>query len=158
MGLDITAYSKIKLIESQNEDDVDECSWSIVKPHGLDDLAPEYEEGLYINEFSVELDMCAGSYGNYFQWRNQFAILVGYKDFTDACDNPDTSKPFTQLITYGDCEGCIGPAVAAKLAAEFKKHDADIQARAPSDYFYKKYKQWQELCELASDDGVIIFH
>ena len=69
----------------------------------------------------------AGSYMYYSKWRNQLAEMAGLGSAEAVRTNPEKEGlPFVELINFSDCEGVIGPKVAAKLAKDF----ADYEDRA----------------------------
>jgi len=167
MGLDITAVNRLKLIENYTEGTdgfyvghTDACFLS--RTDGL-------QRGTY--EYGESMGFCAGSYGGYNTWREQLAILAGCYEPTLHESGYDTKGrmlysagawaatggAFWELINFSDCEGVIGPKTSAKLAKDF----ADFQSKAdqhPDEYFRRKYSEWRQAFELASDDGAVSFH
>ena len=110
----------------------------------------------------------AGSYGGYNVWRDQLAELAGYpkapyekygvlgRSHCVACWN-GTTGPFAELINFSDCDGVIGAAVSAKLAADFAEHQAKADAH-PDARFREKYALWRHAFEKAADGGCVDFH
>jgi hypothetical protein len=110
----------------------------------------------------------AGSYGGYNAWRNQLAELAGYPkgqyeqhgsrwdSHCVACWN-GAAGPFAELINFSDCDGVIGAAVSAKLAADFAEHQAKADAH-PDARFREKYALWRHAFEKAADGGCVDFH
>lgn len=173
MGLDITAYSKLKKVPCKfNSDgepinDKGQDREGVFIPYAHSSF-PEHHKGLTPKaayEYGKSFDFRAGSYSGYNAWREQLAALAGYAakpGFTDAKPHSETawdmdSGPFWELINFSDCEGCIGPVVSAKLAKDF----ADYQAKADAhddEYFRRKYSEWRKAFEMAADGGAVDFH
>ena len=169
MGLDITAYRQLKKlyalynehgepvnpVTSEPYDDYFKVYFNMyfpVQSEGLDDLcAYTYEDSMGFR---------AGSYG---YTQVPFEKVEGYAPSTvmsaqiGAFDSPD--GPFHELICYSDCEGCIGPVVAAKLAKDFEEWDEKAKTYAGTDsYFYQKYCCWKDAMIMAADGGAVAFH
>jgi hypothetical protein len=102
----------------------------------------------------------AGSYSGYNRWRDQLARIAGFADDSDAWENGPQGKPFYELIHFSDCEGVIGPTIAAKLAKDFADNQphADAFVGPESDWFQTKYADWRKAFEMASDNGAVSFH
>ena len=78
--------------------------------------------------------------------------------------NPDswTGYRFVELIDFSDCEGTIGPIVAAKLAKDFAEHRekaaAYVAKQEDGDWILRKYTDFQEAFTLAALEGAVRFH
>lgn len=173
MGLDITAYRQLQLAESPELDDDGYPTGDAVKLYVNSNFADRAEgirdKGVY--EFADSMDFRAGSYGGYSAWREELAKLAGYP-LTDheaygghiekrhaAGAWAATEGPFWELINFSDCEGVIGPTVAAKLARDFAEWDDRAKARgAALPFFYEKYQEWHKAMEMAADGGAVDFH
>lgn len=177
MGLDITAYRKVRLMDTELTRK-DEDYYDFVEENGgfttyVNEAFPGRADPI-LDGRGYETDeeafgFRAGSYSGYNDWRNQLAELAGYACVESErpyrgkelrCDesafNAD-SGPFHELISFSDCEGIIGSVAAKKLAKDF----ADFQEKADSfgdEYFRRKYADWRKACEMAADDGCIKFH
>lgn len=177
MGLDISAYRKITKIDAVFDADGEPIDPTTRVPidydmraYKNDDFpgrADEIEDrAVYSAEDSMGFR--AGSYGGYNAWREQLAKLAGYPvdqyeqygkmydSHCVACWNGATG-PFSELIHFSDCEGVIGPSVAAKLAKDF----ADFQEAADKvaeDWFVVQYAKWRKAFEMAADAGAVSFH
>jgi len=75
-----------------------------------------------------------------------------------------TKGPFVELINFSDCEGEIGPIVAAKLAKDFAEHQEKARTYVPlhndpdePDWWFNLYKDWRKAFEMASDGGSVCF-
>lgn len=101
----------------------------------------------------------AGSYSGYNAWRDQLARMAGYESARAVWAQADTiaGRPFVGLINFSDCEGVIGPAVCAALAADFAAHQPQADAH-PDAWFRAKYADWRRACELAADGGAVELH
>ena len=68
--------------------------------------------------------------------------------------------PFVELIDFSDCEGVIGPKVAAKLAKDFADYEfmaSAFAAESNDDFFLALYREWRRAFEWAADGGMIYF-
>lgn len=171
MGLDVTAYSKLKRVgkhvkdpdlnegETGGEDD-----WCYYGNHvqafayacfpqsfrGIPILGQRGEfiqGGCYVTTDETKTHWWGVAYGNYNRWRENLQ-----RQF-----NPEREpeKPFYELIWFADNEGTIGPEAAADLLADFKAHAEQYEG---SDYDAARYGDWTRACELAADGGLIDFH
>jgi hypothetical protein len=110
----------------------------------------------------------AGSYSGYNWWREQLCQLALDVPPDDVWGDPEhyAGKPFVELINFSDCEGCIGPITAAKLAVDFREYGPRVRTGAAKQitddeersYFLDTYNDWQQAFEIASRDGFVIFH
>lgn len=180
MGLDITAYSRLKHV-GRHEKDV---ARNEGEPGGLDDWCyygghvqafaydtfPASFRGIpllgtrKVGHDEVFLDggcfattdetethpFRAGSYGGYGQWRADLQ-----RQFNPSRD-PD--GPFYELIWFADNEGSIGPEAAKDLLADFREHATRYTPDRYEDYFRDKYEDWTRAFELAADGGLVHFH
>ena len=157
MGLDVTAYSKIKKLDSFEADEYGE-------PFGVDyfqlwvntdfqDHGKGLSDGFYTYE--NEHGFKAGSYSGYGNWRNQLAILAGFKDSSHAWAKEEEKYPFHELINFSDCEGVINSDICKKLLSDFLQFEEKAKE---DENFYYRYQQWIIGLKLASDDGCFTFH
>lgn len=168
MGLDISAYSKVKRLESFKADEYGE-------PEGIESVNvcnSDYKEragniihGYYTYE--KEYGFRAGSYSGYNNWREQLSELAGYPLGEYGFGGQlmvshsggawkSTGGAFWELIDFSDCEGVIGTEVCQKLLKDFKEYDD--RAKSVGEYFYELYKEWTEAITIAADGGFIDFH
>lgn len=171
MGLDITAYRKVAAVRAKKDED-DGYEDGLTSFYPNTDFPGRFdglEEGV-LYSYVEEHDFRAGSYGGYGAWREWLANLVGYPltPYTShgrqdeaysaaAWTGVVKGGPFYELIDYSDCEGTIGPKVAAKLAKDFAEWDERAKAAAVGDY-YERYKNWRKAFEMAADEGAVTFH
>lgn len=169
MGLNITAYSKLKAVgldtsEGNPSCEIDghieayvyrgfEASFRGVPILDMQKLgSTEYTTGgCYEKTSETEtFDFHAGSYSGYGARREWLADLF----------NPyrRPNLPFYELIYFADNEGTIGPEAAADLLADFREH-AEAYRAATIDYHheYGFYANFTRACELAADGGLIVF-
>ncbi|MDQ2139558.1 hypothetical protein RBI14_15440 [Alcaligenaceae bacterium B3P038] len=182
MGLDITAYRQLTKLDCVFDEDGEPIDASTKEPLDYDlrvyinpdfpgradDLTPKA-----IYSATESIGFCAGGYGGYNAWRDSLAQLAGYpkgtyeqygqrhESYCQACWD-GAQGPFAELINFSDCEGVIGTAVSAKLAADFAKFDDQaIQHSEMSnrpDWFYPLYREWRAAFEMAADGGAVNFH
>jgi hypothetical protein len=169
MGLDITAYSKIKPAPNALDDKGELIDWD---NHFQANLNPDFpgraddvEDGKAYS-FEKEYRFRAGSCSGYDMWREQLAKMAGYPAVKlshgssamrhDAGAWAASGGPFWELINFSDCEGTLGTAVCKKLLADFDQFASD--AEKDDSYFKERYRDWHKAVKLAADDGCIDFH
>lgn len=181
MGLDITAYSRLKHVGKHEKD----VALNEGEPGGLDDFC-YYEDHVHAFAYSdfpqsfrgipilgtrtfrdgsgaveggcfertaetQEHRFRAGSYSGYGVWRANLAAQF----------NPerDPEKPFFELIFFADNEGCIGPEAAADLLADFREHAGRYSpGERYAEWHRRSYDDWMRAFELAADGGLVHFH
>lgn len=178
MGLDIVAYSKLKKVEVELDEDghpVDEDAWDsynrVYATGGRNQHDDLVDRGFYDCE-GEEYSFRAGGYGGYNAWRDTLAKLAGYPltpyetrysgseaSHAAACWDGETQGPFAEMIDFSDCEGCIGPKTSAKLFKDFVEFEDRAKTFVTDDegWFFKKYLEWKRAYEVASDGGMVRF-
>ena len=163
MGLDITAYRSLSTVENPDLDGdgcpVADDQWKCRGTQYSERNWPGRTRGLEadaVYRFADSLGFRAGSYVGYNQWRNQLARLAGYESAVD-CWNNHPDGPFRELIEFSDCEGVIGPVVAAKLSEDFAAFRTKAEESADA-WFVGQYRLWQQAFEMAADNGAVDFH
>lgn len=171
MGLDVTAYSRVVLLEVIEDvdawetkyydaDDPDRMTYVYDDPDFRDRLPPIVADGAYRIDGEV-IDFRAGSYGGYNEWRNQLARLALGVEADQVWADPDAyvGKPFYELIDFSDCEGVIGTDACTRLAADFAAFQDRVDTHTHADdWFREKYRQWHAAFALAADGGFVSFH
>lgn len=161
MGLDITAYRKLKKVENPilDEDGYVEDYEHNWKPGASMDWSesvwPGRGEGVdsqNVYEWEEDFDFRAGSYSGYNWWRSKLEEFASDKD-----------GAFKELIDFADNEGVIGPVVSKKLYEDFKRYekqaiDFSKTFETDGEYWFSKYKTWMQAFEVASDGGAVDFH
>lgn len=182
MGLDITAYRGLKKL-----DVVFDFDGEPINPktrESIDDYVKVYVNGDFpgraegLEDRAIysyeEAEACYSSgYGSYNVWRNALARMAGYpltkyktgfggtnESHAAACWDPGgATGPFSELINFTDCDGTIGPVVAAKLLRDFEEWEE--RAKALSDappYFFERYAGLLSGLRLAAAGGCLRFH
>lgn len=173
MGLDITAYSKLELIEASATSQDDELykkgdvflydNGSF--PNAMFPLVP----GIYkLN--GTSFGFRAGSYSGYNQFRDLLAECIGTSP-QEVWDNPTKHEtaPFYRLINFSDCEGTIGSVHAAILDMQFRESKKQFvkflkvknkQAIIHDyvEYYTACYNNWAKAFKLAQNGGAVTFH
>lgn len=169
MGLDVTAYSKLKKVPKNkwsrySKDTLFDVAWN--NEWGIFYMIPELKEyaddvEAYIPyEYEDELYLRAGSYSGYRQWTEmlkEIATTIGYD-----VNKPDS--PFQPFLSYDAVEGVVGATHAKLFFMDFIKNRqlAHTYARmhfgAEAQWFSEKYDEWMNVCELAADGGAIQYH
>lgn len=156
MGLDITAYSFLEYVASDDacsQDEGEERNYIHIYEEGfnrLDGCKPGWytrTEGTATHAFR------AGSYGGYNHWREQLCqAMLGARPAL-IWEAPDLWEggPFVELINFSDCEGALGPVTSAKLLQDC----ALLLKEAPS---FPLLAHWHKAFWLASHRGFVKFH
>ena len=182
MGLDISYHSNLKFLgppppeKDRGDEFYDDLYDNNQVLLEVDTGYPSYPEGLEPGIYQVgdeSHSFRAGSYSGYGYWRE---LLCRFSDLAPdpvlVWDDPDQyrGRPFQELVNFSDCEGWIGPVVAAKLAKDFQEQEVKIKIRvgkaveigemedAEAQYFMERYQSWKTACEVAAQNGVIEFH
>lgn len=185
MGLDITAYSRLKHVGKHTEDWCDGMYDENYERHHVEayayDCFPLSFRGIPIlgkessnsssstfivggcYEITPETETIhfqAGSYSGYNHWRADLRRQFVVPDPNPKAEPPSPDVPFYELIWFADNEGSIGPEAAADLLADFREYADRYQAPSTdlNGYYREKYAAWTRACELAADSGLIDFH
>lgn len=158
MGLDIAAYARLERDDSAVSD-MDELTHVILERGELE-LTEKYYPGrtggLAAGRYRFADTMCfaAGSYPAYGAWRGWLACKTGWISAEQCWSSGAKTGAFLELIDFFDNEGVIGAAVAAKLAQDFARFDHLVQTYERG---YSLYRQFRRACEMAADQGAIVF-
>ena len=171
MGLDITAYQHVELLEGDHTA-TDAC-WDLEgddpKYHEHLHLAHGFEEsqkGLrpLVRPYGETFGFRAGSYSGYNEWRRTLCqAILGVSD-QELWDHASKyqGRPFYELINFSDCEGAIGFVAARKLYGDFVEHEEEFAAYVSKlgddEWFIEKYQDWKRAFDLTKEDGVVTFH
>jgi len=172
MGLDIFAYRKLREVPGAHPDDwgkYDSDKYHVIPGDVIDNTEANFpgrtaglKAGVYT--FDEEFSFRAGSYSGYNEWRDDLAWFAFDKGAHEIWADHITKGPFVELINFSDCEGEIGPIVAAKLAKDFADHQEKAKTHIPlhndpdePGWWFDRYKEWQKAFEMASDGGSVCF-
>ena len=176
MGLDITSYEHVALVEEVHALEDSEGNYcGDPEEYGGQDHVRVYSPDFPDSLGSLQHDKCylatgdtfgfrAGSYSGHGQFRAALCEAALGVPPENVWEDPDEfrGKPFYELINFSDCEGAIGPEVCAKLAADFQRERAvrdALEAKdLPGDWYVQKFDDWQRAFELAADTGLVQFH
>lgn len=169
MGLDVTAYKNLRKSERQDQDDEYEleCAVRIYKkqfPQNCMDF-----EADVVYEADEAIDGPSIGYIRYGYWRNRLAQLAGYPSLDSEPETPHAAwvwknRPdgrFAELINFSDCEGCIGTAVAKKIATDFAEFQPSIDLlvhNRENEQFKNLYAEFRKVFEFASNNGLVRYH
>lgn len=160
MGLDVSVYSKLEEVTNEigfyEDGEVKDGFVCLYDNNSFEGrILPQKDRSAYRYDNNADGVYIIGiGYGRYNAWRNQLAVMAGYGSDEDAF-NAD-SGDFWELINFSDCEGTIGTYAAKKLLADFEKHQQ--KADVIGGFFLDMYNEFKKACEIASDNGAIVFH
>lgn len=151
MGLDITAYKDIKIIENK------EPEYYFSSSDFPQSNMPNLEDKEIQIDFKEEFDFRAGSYSGYNLFRNELCISANNIKAEELWDLKDESLKFYWLINFTDCDGYIGTSYCSILYEEFCKYEEDVKLKL-NDYFHQTYDNFKESFRLGRDNGLVSFH
>ena len=162
MGLDITAYKGLRVVQTNVKLDEDgeplNLDWDTMwYPGG----GMKWSESIWpgrgkpinpdvIYKYDDTFEFRAGSYSSYNTWR-------------DALEKFKGDVAFQELIDFADNEGVIGTIVSKKLFDDFVKyHDeakeyANKQCSETCNWFFDSYCDWEQAFKFASENGAVCF-
>jgi hypothetical protein len=163
MGLDILAYRNLRAVENQdrdchgqnNPDDVVFDADTITETESAWPGRTEGIEARTVYAYDEKHSFRAGSYTSYQEWRERLALFAYGKPLREVWST-EKDGPFFEVLDFSDCEGVIGPKIAAKLAADAEAFQAKADAEA-HPYFRYLYAQWRRAFEMAADNGAIAY-
>ena len=159
MGLDITAYSRLRYLRPNNGDDYEDGTLAtyMFENAFADRAAPVLPDSIYVVD-GESFSFRAGSYSGYNIWRDTLARVMLSASAKEVWSNrADLSGArFTELINFSDCEGVIGSVAAAKLARDFAEWQK-VADQVDDAYWCELYAKWRRAFELASNDGCVYF-
>jgi hypothetical protein len=182
MGLDITAYSQITLLEilpdeeawqekygdADEDEDAPDSDPPLVFLSAdlpfLDRLAPLVVPPTGIAVYQATGDAFAfraGPYSYYNHWRKQLSFLVTGlppEQLWNTRGHAETRQlPFYLLIDFSDCDGAIGPQAARVLAQQFAQFQPQANTYQDDD-FRELYSDFRRAFELVGNRGIVVFH
>lgn len=158
MGLDITAYKNLKVVENPKFDEYGELeNWdSEWMPGASMEWSEKHFQGRgegikhnLVYTWEDKFGFRAGSYSGYNWWRAKL------EQFAD-------DKDFKELINFADNEGVIGYVVSKKLYKDFvsnyEKAIEYSETISDGEYWLMNYENWEKAFEFASNNGAVDFH
>ena len=166
MGLDITAYKNVELVDTVSDaeeyeekygDDWEKYDYIHRYQDFPDRLPPMQVNGVY--RFEAKFSFRAGSYSGYNFWREQLSVMaLGGKPPAIWNDWARfTGKSFVELIHFSDAEGNMGTDVCKKLLKDFVNFQS-LADQHEDEWFRQKYNDWRKAFEYAADNGYVDFH
>lgn len=179
MGLDITYYSKVTLVEAITSDALQAIKfehplyesnehihlWNraefVERGDGL--VEGFYAVPSWKREYRLRVQhgpeggrFPAGSYSGYNVWREWLASLVGTtpKRVWDG----ESPTHFGELISFPDNEGFIGPRTAAKLATDFELFVGKVTAPDDREWYAALFDDFAKAFRTAAGEGIVDFH
>ena len=173
MGLDITAYKGIKLIENPNMGDTNHPEvWANQVYISIGNSEWEQGDDLEVGrvyEFSDVISVYSSSYSTYGNLRNELARIAGYEPLiagskyrgiyaARVCDNWEQGKRgiLAELIYFADNEGEIGTKTTRKILNDLhaiSKHSSEL-----NEWNQGLLTNLIQTFEFAAVDGFVQFH
>lgn len=158
MGLDITAYKKLKKVEKpQLDKNGYPVNW---ESEWLPGESMKWSESLWpgrgkgvdpdtVYTFEQEYSFSAGSSSSYNWWRETLQEFA-------------SESFFDELLDFSDSEGVIGCVVSKKLAKAFEEQEEAAVAFAGTlidgGNWLDLYMDWKMAFEMAADNGAVVFN
>ena len=161
---DVSAYRRLRAVhKSRIEFDSKgnpEDTYSYVDGRYIQDVSkrwPELTKGLKLTDWYTWEDhmRLVNSPIDIDAFRNELAMLVGFKNLGEAWKDEGKDYAFVEFIDLIVDDAVIGPMLAKKLHADWVHYDC--AASKLGEGFYKPYRQWQLALEFAADYGVVVF-
>ncbi|MEM8534985.1 MAG: hypothetical protein AAGF95_29385 [Chloroflexota bacterium] len=176
MGLDITSCSRVEFVELLysvadwearyvEDEETPADIFCLVNdreyPQRVEPL-PIPESGIAVYRIAGEVwQFRAGPYSYYNQWRWQLcAMATGMtpKQIRQTNHTEVTQAlPFYSLIDFSDADGIIGPDTSRILSEQFAQFQPQADV-VPDTDFRELYGDFRKAFELASEQGVVLFH
>lgn len=165
MGLDVTAYEHVELVEVRRSSSMSDDDWDGLYDSGRIWLAnydfPErssgWPDGIY--QPSGKVDSEQNSYHGYSAFREDIAAVahpgLTVADLRAMPIEELMAVPMGEFIWFSDCEGFLSGEVCARLA---KAANEIPLPEFRQEYHAQKWENWMQLFELAADDGAIRYH
>jgi len=165
MGLDITFYDEIHVLDHEVEDD---CYDDHLVAYKFPDHFPVTQRDFYRDEFCFEHTGVSyhwsSSYGGYGRLREQLSCVGGYllEDILELPETPEAYAeiPFAELIHFADNEGIYGYDVAQKLLRDFEQYKEQFEAffLGHDPYFVEEYNDYMVGLSLVGPNGLVVYH
>ena len=164
MGLQITAYNRLELVEGtkeQEQDYFENVNSRIITlfdnpefPFHIGMLKGHTLYKIKGQSFSFR----SGNTRSFKEWKEWLAKVGGYKELSDVWKTKQYG-PFVELLNFSDSEGTIGPVLSRKLSQDFNDYEEIAKEKTKElAYGYDFYKNWKKAFNLAArDNGVVIF-
>ncbi|MGL6217484.1 MAG: hypothetical protein ACRC36_05570 [Lacrimispora sphenoides] len=158
MGLDITAFKKLKKVETP---EVDKYGYPIGDNQWCPGESMVWSEQEFPGRGKGIEPWCVYTWGDIVHTR--IGSYSSYNGWRDVLEEFRTNKDFEELIEFADNEGVIGYVVAEKLAKDFEKNLDKAKKFSDNldnygEGWFNKYLLWKEIFEFASDEGAVDFH
>jgi len=165
MGLDISVYTKIQKITDLKKIENGDYFAHVTISNDEYDSSFDIEEGYY-DGIGVRHHFRAGSYSGYNLFRNTLSkSILGVPDETVWEKSEEyKGKPMYEIISFSDCEGCMGPAVCKKLHNDFVENREKFVQYLKSvgggsvDHYCSIYDDFTKGFRMVSNEGILIFH
>ena len=151
MGLDITAYRNIKIVEGE------EPEYYFANSGFKQSNMTNIENKEIQMDFDESFDFGAGSYSGYNIFRNELCLASNNITAEQLWSLQDETLKFYWLINFSDCEGYIGTSYCKILYDEFVKYEEEVKTKL-DEYYHKKYDYFKEAFRVGESDGLVNFH
>ena len=151
MGLDITAYRNIKIVEGE------ESEYYFANSGFKQSNMTNIENKEIQIDFDESFDFRAGSYSGYNIFRNELCLASNNITAEQLWSLQDETLKFYWLINFSDCEGYIGTSYCKILYDEFVKYEEEVKIKL-DEYYHGKYDDFKEAFKVGASDGLVDFH
>lgn len=155
MGLDVTAYKNIKIIEDDEPEYHFTSGWEQSNMNNIHDKEIQID-------FDEEFDFRAGSYGGYNFFRNFLCETINNITAEELWNEKDAEVkqfPFYWLINFTDCEGYIGTSYCKILYKNFLDNKELFMSKTEDNLrFQQTYLDFLEAFKISQEEGLVNFH
>lgn len=166
MGVSISVYDDVKIIDEQNENEDMDYSFQVYVSLDEEDQkfkVKNLEYGRYYE--GVGVDGIDYSYSTHNRFREYLMKLIGREDLLDddgkikweiLSDNSDI--PFYNLINFSDCEGCFDWEISQKLYKDFETFNEKNKEMSYFlfGYYQQYYHRWLDITKEGSKVNSVV--
>jgi hypothetical protein len=161
MGLDVTVYQNIQVLNPTNKE-IEDMDYDFIAFVIDDAFKPRIKNLIEDAFYSGDnvYDDISYAYSYHSRFRNMLGILIGLKnsEWTDG-EKLKPEMDFFELLWFADNEGCIDWETSEKLYNDFKRNQEKANELFGYDEdFIFNYERWTKAFYLGKEKGVIKFH
>jgi len=163
MGLDVTAYEQIELVEVRRASSMSEDDWDNLGPDQV--WLENYDFPERSSGWPAGIYRASGAVGSE---QNSYYGFSSFREAIAAAAHPDLTVadlrlmsiqdlmgvPLGEFIWFSDCEGFLSGPVCARLD---KAAQCIPEPKFDTEWYGEKWQNWKNLFALAAGDGAICY-
>ncbi|CAL2084961.1 hypothetical protein [Tenacibaculum sp. 190524A02b] len=153
MGLAVSVYKNIK---ESNEEDYDFIAY-VIDDDWLDRIKNLKNDCYYKGELDESVGV-SYAYSSHNRFRVHLAEMLGISRHNWFDEDFVTKEtPFTEFFHFADNEGSIDFETSKELYKDFKDYLEKAEKNS-NNGFFETYKDWMNIFESASENGVVVYN